>query len=108
MFHLPGHEGLTDTGLPQDLDTLTQVPEGHPVEVRPGVAGRGLEFGKRLLLHGDDRDVVTEVARPLEREEGKPAVAGDQTNTGYTFGALKDASEKAVECQLRPAASCHF
>ena len=53
------------------------------MQVCPGVAGRPFELGKRLLFHGDDRDVVTEAARPLEREEGKPAVAGNQTNTGH-------------------------
>ena len=53
------------------------------MQVCPGVAGRPFELGKRLLLHGDDGDVVTEAARALEHEEGKPAVAGNQTDAGH-------------------------
>ena len=53
------------------------------MEVSPGVAGRPFQLGKRLLFHGDDGHVVTEAARTLERKEGKPAVAGNQTNTGH-------------------------
>jgi hypothetical protein len=48
-----------------------------------GVSGRGFELRKRLLLDGDNGDVVPEAARPLEGEEGKPAIAGDQTNTRH-------------------------
>ena len=53
------------------------------MEVGPGVAGRPFQLGKRLLFHGNDSHVVTEAARALEREEGKPAVAGDKTDTGH-------------------------
>ena len=71
------------SGCLQYLDTLTQVAEGDPGKVCPRIAGRLFELRKRLLLHGDDGDVVTEAARPLEHEEGKPAVAGNQTNAGH-------------------------
>ena len=83
MLDLSGHDRLADPGFLQYLDTLTEVAEGDPVEVGPGSAGRPFELGKRLLLHGDDGDVVTEAARALEREEGKPAVAGNQTDAGH-------------------------
>jgi hypothetical protein len=83
VLDLPGHDRLPRPGRLQYLDTLTQVAEGHPGQVRPGIAGRLLELGKRLLLHGYDSDVVAEAARPLEHEEGKPAVAGNQTDAGH-------------------------
>ena len=59
------------------------MAERDPGEVGAGRAGRPFELGKRLLFHGDDSDVVTEAARPLEGKERKPAVAGDQTNAGH-------------------------
>ena len=51
------------------------------MEVCPGGTGRPFEFRKGLFLHGDDGDVVTEAACPLEREKREPAVAGDKANT---------------------------
>ena len=45
MLDLTGHDRLPDAGCLQYLDTLTQVAEGDPVEVRPGIAGRPFELG---------------------------------------------------------------
>ena len=62
---------------------LTQCPklaQRHAVQRRRRrLRGLGLEFRKRLLLQRDDRDVVAGRPSRLENEEGKPAIAGNQS-----------------------------
>ena len=52
------------------------------MKTRARVPRRLLQFRKRLLLDRDDRHVVTEAARTLEREKRKSAVAGNDANAG--------------------------
>ena len=52
------------------------------MKARARVPRRLLQFRKRLLLDGNDGDVVAKAARTLEREKRKFAVAGDDANAG--------------------------
>ena len=84
-------------GRLQDLDTLTQMAERDPVQVRAGLARRLLQLRKRLFFDRHDGDVVAEAASALQRQEGKPAVAGDETDAGHRLVSLS----KHPRC-LRP------
>ena len=42
-----------------------------------------LQLRERLFFDRDDGDVVSEAASALQRQEGKPAVAGDETYAGH-------------------------
>jgi hypothetical protein len=59
-----------------------------------GLTGSLLEFGERLLLDGDDNDVVAEAARALQGKEGEPAVPRDDSNGGHELDSL--ANRRAV------------
>jgi hypothetical protein len=47
-------------------------------------SGLGFEFGKRFFLERDDGHLVTGGASGLEDEEGKPAVAGNESEVHAT------------------------
>ena len=59
-------------------DAGAELSERDPVNRGPVPRGGAVQFGKRLFLGGDDRDVVPLRTRRVEDEERKGAVAGDQ------------------------------
>ena len=70
VLDLAGHHRLRHAGRLEDLDALAQLAERDPVEVGAGVARRAFELGKRLLLDGDDGDVVAEAAGARSTRKG--------------------------------------
>ena len=83
MLDLAGHDRLGHAGGLQKLDTLTEMAERDPVEVRAGVPGRPLQLGKGFLFDGDHGHVVADVPCSLERQKGEGAVAGDDAYAGH-------------------------
>ena len=80
VLDLTGHDCLRHPRRLQQGDALAQLPERHPVQVSPRLArGSSGQVGPGLFLHRNDGDVMPERARRLEHEEGKAAVAGDDT-----------------------------
>ena len=80
VLHLPGHHGLRDAGLLEQVDPCPELSQRDAMQRRRRRLRRlAFEFGERLFLEGDDGDLVARRARRLEDEEGKPAVAGNQT-----------------------------
>ncbi len=80
VLDLTRHDGVRDARLLQQVDPGSELAQGHAVQRRGRrLRGRGLEFRKGLLLQRDDRDVVTGRPSGVENEEGKPAIAGDQS-----------------------------
>src|SRR5438876_1540366 len=75
MFHLAGHHDLGDSFALQDLDQLAQFADGNPMA----------SPGQRFHLHGgflaqsDRHHLVAQAARLFERQNRKPAVAGDES-----------------------------
>ena len=58
------------------------------------LARREFQLRERLFFDRHHGDVVSKAASALQREEGKPAVAGDETYAGHRLVSLS----KRVEC----------
>ena len=84
---------ITACATPAAFRILMHLPR-WPSETQcrsaPASRAAGLQLGKGFLLDGDDGDVVAETAGALQREEGKPAVAGDEAYAGHRFGSLSN------------------
>ena len=100
----PAITACGDAGRLQDLDALAELAERHPVEVRARLARRRLEIGKRLLLDGHDGDVVAEAAGALQHQKGKPAVAGNETDSAHAArrqAALERRADRRTRASVR-------
>ena len=94
MLDLPGHDRLRHAGGLQDLDTLTKMPQRDPMQVGARLARRELQLRERFFFDRDHGDVVSKATSALQRQKGKPAVAGDETYAGHRLVSLS----KRVEC----------
>ena len=83
VLDLPGHHRLGHAGGFQNLDALAQLAERYPVKVGVRISRGRLEIGKGFFLDRHDGHVVPEAASPLQRQKGKPAVAGNEADSAH-------------------------
>ena len=58
-----------------------QLPQRQPVQLRTPTRRNGLVHARiGLLADGDDRHVMSEATRRVQRKKRESAVAGDQTD----------------------------
>ncbi len=80
MLDLSGHHRMAHAGLVQDPDARAKVAERHPVQRGSRLAGRRVgELRKPFPFDRDDRYVVALHPGRIEHQEGKAAVAGNET-----------------------------
>ena len=79
VLDLAGHDGLGYAFAPEGLDQPREFAQRHPVH---GDGAALLDLGKGLFLDGRDYDVLAARAGGVEHQEGKLAIAGDQSETG--------------------------
>src|SRR5262245_66563027 len=88
MFDLPGHYGLSDAGLLEQVQPGSQLTQRNAVDGgHRRTLGSRLEIRKRFFLERDDGDVVAGAARGVEDQKREPAVAGDQSE-GRSHSAI--------------------
>ena len=79
VLDLPGHHGLRDVVVFEDLQEGPELADRHPVHVGPRRrCRRGLDVFRRLFLDADDDDLVAHRPGGVEHEERKASVTRDQ------------------------------
>jgi hypothetical protein len=103
VLHLSRHHRASHPGGLEQTDALAELTERNPVNRRP-VPRRGVDkLGKSLFLDGDHRHVMPLRGRRLEDQEGKLAVAGDETELhvpGSTFQVPGSCSPSGFEFRI--------
>ncbi len=80
------------------------------MQISASLARGELQLGKGFLFHRHDGHVVPETASALKRQEGKPAVAGDETYAGHRFVSLSNGlgpSRTDASGEARAPFMCH-
>ncbi len=75
VLHLTGHDDLGDALLVKDVDEAAEFGDAQPVTGRAEL----LDFGRRVVLQGQDHHFVAELLRGLECKDWEPSTSGDQT-----------------------------